>query len=283
MNRFQPQYYPYIPPEVLRPYEDIPPGVPPGRITSVTENGMRILKPFHDESLMFCIPARNPPPPNAWLRTPPPWSTTLLPGITPSNPYASPMQWQQPLASAPPLELNPQLSINFDNPVHPWIFWDITHPPEISARLYDRPFLHRVQPNFEDPAFTTRIRKVRLVSTHPVLSYWMKRWGLLTIRSSENLTVGDVLNAIYKYLRELLTPDDISHINTVPGNQKSLRLALKERAKDSRAVEAVVIAQGYRRVDVLGGHRRFQGLHVQFPPEGSWQLSLSLLPGPVPP
>lgn len=243
---------------------------------------MRILKPFHDDSLMFCIPARNPPPPNAWLMTPSAWPATPLPGSVPPNPYASPMWYQSP-PPAPPLELNPQLSVNYDSPMNPWIFWDITQPPELSVRLYDRPFLRRVPPNFEDPAFTARIRKVRMVSTHPVLSYWMNRWGILTIRSSENLTIADILNGIYMYLRELLTPGDVSHINSVPGNQKSLRYALKERAKDSRAIEAVVIAQGYRRVDVLGGHRRFQGLHIQFPPEGSWQLCLSLLPGPVPP
>ncbi|PPQ93269.1 hypothetical protein CVT25_015267 [Psilocybe cyanescens] len=281
---FQPYYHPYTPREVLYPYEDLPPGIPPGRITSVTENGMRILKPFHDDSRTFCIPARNPPPPNAWQMTPTAWPTTLGPGGIPRHPY-TPLMWYQPPPPPPPvptLELNAQLSINYENPASPWIFWDIIHPPEIYARLYDRPFLHRVAPDFKEPAFTTCIRKVRVVSAHPVLSYWINRWGILSIKS-ENMTIADVLNGIYKYLRELLTPDDIFRINSVPGNQKSLHYALNQRAKDTAEVEAVVIAQGYRRVDVLGGHRRFQGLHMQFPPEGSWQLCLFLLPGPVPP
>ncbi|KDR81700.1 hypothetical protein GALMADRAFT_239829 [Galerina marginata CBS 339.88] len=190
--------------------------------------------------------------------------------------------FQPPPPQPPPpmLHLQSQLSYNLHDINNPDLVWDIIHPPDY-ARLCDRRYFKRwILPDFDSPAFEPSVQTAWVMSDHPVLSHWISRWGPVSMKL-EKITVKDLLDGIYYYLRTPLTTQDMAHIKSIPGNKDALRFARARRAKESREVEAVVIKQGYRRVDVLGGHRRFQGLRVEILPDYSWRLHLGLLPGPV--
>lgn len=186
-----------------------------------------------------------------------------------------------PQPPLPTLVLIDQLSYNPNDINVSYLIWDIIHPPEC-ARLCDRRYFRKwIMPDFDSVAIQPTVGKVWVMSDHPVLAYWMGIWGPISIESSE-ITVKNILEGIYFYLRTHLTKSDLGHINLIPGNRKALRYARAQRAKESREVEAVVLKQEYRRVDVLGGHRQFQGLRIVISPDNTWQLHLGLLPGPVP-
>lgn len=110
---------------------------------------------------------------------------------------------------------------------------------------------------------------------HEVLSFWFQRWGTVTL-SGERETVGQVLEAIYKYLRTSLTEDDLRELDTVPGNNDALHFARVQRANDSQELDAVVLASGFRRVDVAGYLQRFQGMRIVVHPDGGYTSICSL-------
>ncbi|KAF8965240.1 hypothetical protein BDZ97DRAFT_1812816 [Flammula alnicola] len=182
----------------------------------------------------------------------------------------------------PPLLLHYQLLYNPNDPfAGPEILWDLVHPPGY-ARVRDRSFFKRwKKPELSSDALHPSVEKLWILSDHPVLAYWMGRWGPIVVRS-EKITIEDVLQGIYTYLRTPLTREDLREVNSIPGNRKNLRYARDQRAKDSHEIEAVVIAHGYRRVDIVGGHRGFQGMRVAVLPDQTWRLYFGLRPGPIP-
>lgn len=184
--------------------------------------------------------------------------------------------------SVPDLRLHYQLGHNPHNARGcADIVWDVIHPPN-RARVPDPTFFKRWKaPDISFEALQPTVDKIWILSDHPALAYWMGRWGPVIVRS-DKITIGEVLEGIYTYLRKPLTRDDLWEINRVPGNRESLRYARAQRAKDSHEIESVVLAHGYKRVDVVGGHRKFQGLRVVILPDQTWRLYLGLCPGPVP-
>lgn len=179
----------------------------------------------------------------------------------------------------PSMEINPQLFFNFRNPGHPYLYWDIAHPPKRYARLYDRYFFFKrsIKANLDELAIRPAVKKAWITSDHPVLGYWVGQWGPIVVKS-ENLLVEDILDGIFEYLRTPLTPAELSQIGSVPGNRQALEYARAQRAKTDDN-EVAIFARGYERIDVIGGHRRFQGLQFEYLPNRTWRLRLSLLPG----
>lgn len=155
------------------------------------------------------------------------------------------------------------------------------HPPD-SARIYDPSrYKPRIAPDFNAEPFQKTVEGIWVLSDHAVPGYWIERWGPITIEA-DRITIKDVLQGIYGYLRTPLTEQDLQHVDIMPGNCDTLHLARAYRARDSYEIDAVVFASGFRRVDILGGHRRFQGLRIVILPDGTWMLHLGLLPGTVP-
>lgn len=183
---------------------------------------------------------------------------------------------------APRLRLHYHLCYNPHNSrLDAEILWDIILPPQF-ARVWARTFFRRWKsPDLSQAALEPSVETVWILSDHTALAYWMNRWGPIIVRS-ESVTIGDILQAIYTFLRVPLTPEDLRDISSVPGNRKSLRFARAQRAKDSHELESVVIAHGYKRVDVLGGHRKFHGMRVVVLPDRTWRLYVGFCPGPVP-
>ncbi|KAF8911014.1 hypothetical protein CPB84DRAFT_1763129 [Gymnopilus junonius] len=190
-------------------------------------------------------------------------------------------RYHPPQPPQPTLVLIDQLSYNLNDFNVPYLVWDIIHPPR-TACLCDRRYFRKwTMPDLSSVAIQPSVAKVWVTSDHPVLAYWIGIWGPISIQSDE-ITVKDTLEGIYFYLRTHLTKSDLQHVSSEPGNRKALRYARAKRAKESSEVEAVVLKQEYRRVDVLGGHRQFQGLRIVISPDNTWRLHLGLLPGPVP-
>jgi len=112
------------------------------------------------------------------------------------------------------------------------------------------------------------------------------RVGLMPVKiitlSSKSLTIRDILEGIYAYFQTPLIKDDLHHVNSILDNQRCLCYACAQCAKDSYEIEAVVILQGYRRIDVISGYRRFYGLRISILPDQTWRLYMNLTPRTVP-
>ncbi|PPQ71419.1 hypothetical protein CVT24_012237 [Panaeolus cyanescens] len=171
-------------------------------------------------------------------------------------PSASDISYVPPITS---LRLHYHLCFNPLNPLVPHIAWDVIYPPS-HARILD--FQNSGPSRFISPALDVEalqpsVKKVWIFTDHQSLSYWMERWGPISI-TRDAITIADILQGIYDYLRTPLTLEDMQQVTKIPGNRECLRMARAYRAKDSLEVEAVVLAAPYRRIDVIGGHRRFQ-------------------------
>ncbi|CAA7271620.1 unnamed protein product [Cyclocybe aegerita] len=252
---------PFIPPS---PLNFLPKNEPPRLPTPE----MQVFSPPHDASLT--IYWRNP---RGWQLPGSPWMRAHL--FHPHMPFV-------PLEPAPMFYIHRHLCQNFANPdAGPELLWDLIHEPDF-ARIRDpKHFKRWIKPDFDAEALQPSVKKVWVFSDHPVLAYWMTRWGHITIES-DKVTVRDVLQAISDYLHMPLTKEDIHDVSAVPGNREHLRFARAQRAKDSYEVESVVLSSGYKRIDVLGGHRRFKGIHILIFPDETWRMYVGLLPGPVP-
>ena len=97
-----------------------------------------------------------------------------------------------PPVRMPALQLNGQLCYNMKDINAPYLVWDVIHPPQ-TARLRDRQYSRRwTMPDLNSVAINPSVRKVWVVSDHPVLSYWMSFWGPISIESDE-MSVKDIL------------------------------------------------------------------------------------------
>lgn len=165
----------------------------------------------------------------------------------------------------------------------PHIGWDVIYPPSYAriAELQNPGPTRFIPPAFDTEALQPSVKKVWVFTDHQSLSYWMERWGPIAI-TADAITISDILQGIYDYLRTPLTKDDMQQVNKIPGNREVLQMTRCYRAKDSFEVEAVVLAAPYRRVDIIGGHRRFQGMKIVVMPDKTWRLYFGLLAGTMP-
>jgi len=109
----------------------------------------------------------------------------------------------------------------------------------------------------------------------------MESWGPIMVENPK-ITIRDILDAIYDYFQKPLTRRDFRRICESPCNAARLTFAAHKRARDSYELRSVGLASGFKRVDALGDHRRFQGLRPVVFQDNTWKLFLGLLPGPVP-
>ena len=201
---------------------------------------------------------------------------------TPATPYAYD-PWAPVIPSVRPLVVHRHLSYNPINPnAGPELLWDIVLPPERARVRHPNNAAIWTKPAFDADAVTPSVKKIWLVGQHHNLGYWFSKWGHVKVKSDTKVTVHDVLRTIYTYLRAPLTSDDLDYAMSIPGNRDWLRFAREQRARQSSEVESVVLSSGYRRVDLMGGHRKFAGLALVVQPDNSWMLYFSVLPGPVP-
>lgn len=95
-----------------------------------------------------------------------------------------------------------------------------------------------------------------------------------------DISARDVLDAIWEYMQEPLTDEDVLRV-TMSGWKTKLEYSARKRIRDGFELSAVARRNGYRRVDVLGGHRKFQGLRAEVYHDRTWKVFMGLTPGPV--
>jgi hypothetical protein len=105
----------------------------------------------------------------------------------------------------------------------------------------------------------------------------MEDWGPIMVEKA-TITIRDILDAIYEYFQKPLTRRQVQRITSVPNNLTRLTMSAHKRVKDASDLDAFTMTSGFRRIDAMGGHRRFQGLRPMVFQNNTWRLLLGLLP-----
>ncbi|KAL0574225.1 hypothetical protein V5O48_007722 [Marasmius crinis-equi] len=138
--------------------------------------------------------------------------------------------------------------------------WDVLFPPTPEYAKLVNPPTPRIDPELSEPAFKTGFVVSQLslrTSTYLVLAYWMDIWGPLTF--SEIPTVQGLLEAIHQYLHKPLTTVELDNLLSTPGNKENVIHVLRTRFRDGRDLG---LKEGFKRLDVLGSHRKFAGVWI---------------------
>jgi hypothetical protein len=224
---------------------------------------------------------------NAPLDLPSPANTPVWPLPSPARvanaPPALPYWWEpgtfpvQPFNTAVPLRLHPHIIYNPINPSVPMLQWDILHRAEQARILTGRQVTIPV--NLDAQAVLPNVSKIYISSVHPLLALWMESWGPIMVEKPD-ITIRDILDAIYEYFQKPLTRRDFRRISESPYSADYLTISAHRRAKASYELYFVGLASGFRRVDVMGRNRQFQGLRPVIFQDNTCKLFLGLLPLP---
>ncbi|KAG6886057.1 hypothetical protein C0993_004047 [Termitomyces sp. T159_Od127] len=198
--------------------------------------------------------------------------TQLLPEYYEPGTFPA-VAWGTPV----PVRLNPQLIYNPADPSVPLLEWDISHRPDVAKRHTGRQVI--VPPDFLEKATLPPMPNIWIKSDHPVLASWMESWGPIQINTSD-CTVRDVLDAIWEYMRKPLTEGDMARV-IAAGERDNLDLSARQRVRVSHELLPVAMKDGFRRVDVLGGHRKFLGLRAVVNSDRTWTTYMGLTSLPV--
>ncbi|KAF8643214.1 hypothetical protein AX16_009156 [Volvariella volvacea WC 439] len=243
------------------------------------------LPSFNQSYTPYITPVHTP-----YASTTPLWAPSPLqsPGPLPAAGLQSDDQWEPgvyplvPRGTPVPIHLEKHLVYNGIDANSPLLQWDVLHAAE-SARIYNG--RQKLVPcDLAAPATDPGVSKIWIESDHPMLKYWMQRWGPIMVEKPEGAVVSvcDVLDGIWQYLQQPLTRKDYEINNLTPANVTRLSLAAHQRAQQSAGLPDVNLQAGFLRVDVLGTDRRFQGLRVVVEDNNVWKLYMGLLPGPLP-
>ncbi|TRM69790.1 hypothetical protein BD626DRAFT_18455 [Schizophyllum amplum] len=298
-----PPWQPYAASSWPTPYPNVSipiPGSAPLPSTALPPISLRYPSPGqHPSCPPWANPATAPPPPPEPLpQEPGPeavWpSRELPPGSVPSRlhplPFEGPRSWEPgvfppiPLGTPAPIKLHPALLYNPCDLSLPPLQWDILHGPN-SARLLTPRCLF-VAPPLDEPAFDPPITHLYVTGDTQALHWWMDndRWGPLTLtKTSGSFTVREVLDYIHTYFQAPLSPDEVAAIDATEdtlGGKTRLRFARQQRLEQSYIIEHD--PEVFRRVDVVGGHRKFMGMRVQIYADDTWKILLGLMEGPSP-
>lgn len=135
--------------------------------------------------------------------------------------------------------------------------------------------------NLKDEASYPSVNKIMITTDNPILSAWMEHWDPIVIEKAK-ITIRDILDAIYEYFQQPLTRDEYRLFEASPENMCALVDAAHKRANDAYELYRSGLAGGFKRIDTMGGHRRFAGLRPVVFQDNTWKLFLGILPGPVP-
>ena len=228
-------------------------------------------------------------------------------------PPVSPMQWAEAYASCgaridavyetvfpafsrysdtPPLEIERHLVLNPANCLDPNLRWDLTQNPKAVGCCLarsSRGLLHNATDIFSKKVFTldehhlqdVGPKKVMLFAEpgQEMLCYMMlHHWGPIELprKLPRDVTVGDVVESIYAYLREPLTAADhtliLSNSTRARDDMRSWR---NYRTSRQTELEMDLTKKQYRRIDAMGHDRYFLGLRQEVFEDGQWTIRVS--------
>ncbi|KAL1748655.1 hypothetical protein HDZ31DRAFT_29293 [Schizophyllum fasciatum] len=299
-----PQWTPYSMPAWPTPFRNVSipmPSSAPLPCSALPPIGLRYPPPRRGCFPPWAHPASAPPPPPEPLSheegPEPVWPADLPPGSVPSllHPLPTldePAPWEPgvfppiPFGSPAPVRLHPALLYNPCDLSLPSLQWDILHGPT-SARLLTPRCLF-VAPPLDEQAVDPASNVIYIVGDSDELRWWMAedpaRWGPLVCHKADGkFTVRDILDFIHTYFQTPLTGEQVAMIEgteATKGGKTRLRYARQQRLDQSYIIEHNPTV--YRRVDVVGGHRKFMGLRVQVYADNTWKILLGLMEGPSP-
>lgn len=183
------------------------------------------------------------------------------------------------LDAAVPIRVHPDLLYNPDSPAAPYLHWNVLLPPK-QCRVFSRGTYR--EPLLDQGAFAPSMRKLRIGFDHPILAFWQKYWGPIQVELGEGITVKAVLDAIFKYLHEPLTGPEMNILFSTPWNRETVWYVMQRRAMSGSELPMFVMNGLPKRIDVLGSHKKFQGLRVCMFNDGTWEAYMGLMPGEVP-
>jgi len=129
---------------------------------------------------------------------------------------------------------------------------------------------HRISsPVFTEPASNPALRKLSIMSEH-------LPWTISVSASNGSyVTVGDVLDSVYRALQRNITPTEYNSLSSHDGRRATR--AYEQRYRRHRSNQAYELEKrgGMKRVDFLKGMTKFSGLAVTSHGSGMWQLSVT--------
>lgn len=190
-------------------------------------------------------------PPNAYQSLPGP-SPYIVSFSNKQAPSKSPAR----VRIHPYLELSSVPAINYDVMDHPSSVLD-HHHHRISSRV------------FTEPASTPPLRKLSIMSEH-------LPWTISVSASNGSyVTVGDVLDGVYRALQKNITPADYNSLSSHDGRRATR--AYEQRYRRHRSNQAYELEKrgGMKRVDLLMGRTKFWGLAMTSHGSDMWHLSVT--------
>ncbi|THU95452.1 hypothetical protein K435DRAFT_798106 [Dendrothele bispora CBS 962.96] len=292
---YSPYHHPYYPPNPypssggFTPYTPFAPFTPQTPFTSFTP---------HTPATQPLPPTQPFGPSNA-QNTPLPSTPAVLPGVntgvntnwnpaTPLQPsfpfFPSTPQFNFNLGSAttpytPNTNLPPLVYGPATPPVllHPYLTpsilcWDLLHPPSMAKYNSQWGTVKPIGSILNEEAISmlpipgggVKVSRLRITSSNSdVLGYWLPIWSPHGIVLNRH-RLGDILQAVYEYLRMPLTEEETRLLLGTPGNVHNAREAKRRRARQGfeGVAGAIEGQEGYRRLDCLGVLRAFGGIWV---------------------
>lgn len=200
-----------------------------------------------------------------------------LPGTAPQWTPGSwpPVSWPY----APPILLAPYL---IPNPTHPdtcQLGWDIAQAPHTATRTTGRGIILPCSSFFNEVATVPATNTAVILVAVP--GCLMPFWGPMKINKPDGkaITILDIMNEIYTYFHQNLLENEV-HALCMGDTNKMYKLfySMQRRLATTgrnNGLSGFDLAQGLRRVDILGDIRAFWGLWITYS-EGTWCLNLGL-------
>ncbi len=181
-----------------------------------------------------------------------------LPGAAPVGwaPVWPPPQNALPDTVSIPIHLNPYLAPNPCGQI-PFVAWDISQPPVTAKRVTGRNCVVDLTPQFGGTATWPAVKHLQIASDSCMEGQF---WGPIIVQSKEEITVWDVMNAIYEHFQQQLTQSEVDYISDLhPVNYRMMKDAWDQRCRKSNSLRDWERRQGLRRIDVLGDEKCWYG------------------------
>lgn len=217
----------------------------------------------------------------------------FFPGVGPANPFPAPKLSQRELLN--PVELCPWLVPNPIEFQFPHVKWDMSLLPTTAKRMSGTGVIYSLRDKFNDLATHPPVKHIQIIiPAGPAEPQGLGLlWPNLVIKKETNITLGDILYAIYDFLNKSMSDAEVSQakhrLETAKQyypHYESLEYAARQRAKVSQEIHAVGgSGRPFRRIDCMGtGQRFFFGLLLTYSQGGSdsrWWLVLYGQPQPT--
>ncbi|KDQ54297.1 hypothetical protein JAAARDRAFT_60702 [Jaapia argillacea MUCL 33604] len=196
-----------------------------------------------------------------------------MPGTAPNW---QPGAWPPVGPSPVPIQLHPRLVPNPNDGTLPHVVWDVTQPPSLAKKITGRHIVLDMTRDFGATATHPPVKKMFIQCD---FGHMHAMWSDIIIDQTEDITVWDVMEAIYEFFQTPMKQSEVDFISNLShSNYEILCDAYRRRCHSTPGLQAFELLQGIRRVDVLGDRRVWWGTWITYHNDGTWRLNLGLVP-----